>query len=686
VTHSLTPAQRLALEHVCRRMVPAAFADAPDLAVSLPLVVEERLGGADPALLADVGRLLTILDHPLAGWLTLDRAGRFSALAPAEQEARLERWAASPLAPLRTAFQALRRLTLSSWYAEPAAQADVGYRGPLHLRAPAVPWEGGLAGREVDAEPVARGVRLERTAERGALPTGVVPGHHMPQETEIRAGVCVVGSGAGGAVAAARLAAAGFDVVVLEEGHWWSAAEFTEREHEMMPRLYAEAGLRSTADLAVTLLQGRAAGGGTTANWMLMLRTPDHVLEEWAREHGAEGLAPADLAPVFARIESEVHARTVPDDAHSAQNGVLLEGARRLGWRVQAARVNATSCIRAGFCGLGCRYEAKQGAQQTYLPQALADGARLLCDVRVLRVEGVERGGRAPLKRVHAEVLDRWTGRPRGRLTVEAPIVVLAGGAVGTPALLQRSGLGGGGVGRYLRLHPTTAVVGRYDREIYGAAGIPLSSVCDEFVQGDGDGYGFWVETAPLYPGLAAAAVPGFGAVHRELMREFPRLGALIVLVRDGADRDRSHGDVRVDRRGRVRIRYRLGDAEWAQLRRGLGAAARIHLAAGAEEALTLHHRPVRVRAESDLARLDGAPFGPNHLGLFSAHVNGTCRIGSDARTSGCGPDGRRHGVAGLYVADGSLLPTAPGVNPQETIMAVADVIARRIADAHHAG
>src|SRR5690606_37734251 len=218
-----------------------------------------------------------------------------------------------------------------------------------------------------------------------------------------------------------------------------------------------------------------------------------HVLDEWERVHGTSGMGAGDLAPIFDLIEEEVHARVVPDDAHSPANRALLDGARRLGWRDRAAHLNAKGCVRAGSCSIGCRYGAKQGALVTYIPRALAAGARLFSDVRAERIELRERAGRAPLKRVHGVVLDPTTGRPRARLAVDAPIVVLAAGAIGTPTLLQRSGLGGGGVGKYLRLHPTSLVNGCYPDEVHPWTGVPLSVVCDEFLGLDG-GYGFWIE------------------------------------------------------------------------------------------------------------------------------------------------------------------------------------------------
>ncbi|HEU4560642.1 MAG TPA: GMC family oxidoreductase N-terminal domain-containing protein, partial [Longimicrobium sp.] len=739
--------QLATLEALCRRMVPLSGGD--PRAAELARAVEGRLAamGAEQATL--VARLLTVLDHPATAALTTAVPVRFSRMAPARQDAWLGGWETSRIPARRTIFQALRRLVLSTYYADPSTYTETGYRGPLHDRAPAFPWEGPAPGVTTDDEPIARSRADEprihapghsaaavfpgaAQAERASLPQAVLgegqadpdatqsrrirqgegphgrsdepriiritpstvdpdgwmermtQGGALGADTRLRADVCVVGTGAGGAVAAARLAEAGLDVVVLEEGGWWHGEDFTEREAPMTERLYADAGARATDDLSVPMLQGRAVGGGTLVNWMIMLRTRNWVLDEWAAEHGTVGMSAADLAPMFERIEAETHTRAMPEDAHNPPNRALLDGARALGWSASVARINAKGCIRSGFCGLGCRYDAKQGTAAVHVPMALSAGARLFTDVRVDRVEVAERGGRAPLKRVHGTVLDRATGRPRGRVTVEAPVVVLAAGAVGTPVILQRSGMGGGGVGQYLRLHPTTLVAGMYDREMYGGAGVPLSSVCDHFVRGD-DGYGFWVECPPTYPALAAAALPGFGERHRRLMVGAAGMAPFIVLVRDGADRRTSQGGVTVDRRGRVHIHYRLGPAEERRIREGIKAAARIHFAAGAREAITLHAAETVLRSKADLDLVDRRPCGPNLLGILSAHVNGTCRIGTDPRTSGCTPDGERHGVPGLYVADGSILPTAPGVNPQETIMALATVIAGRIAERHPA-
>jgi choline dehydrogenase-like flavoprotein len=247
--------------------------------------------------------------------------------------------------------------------------------------------------------------------------------------------------------------------------------------------------------------------------------------------------------------------------------------------------------------------------------------------------------------------------------------------------ILQRSGLGGGGVGRYLRLHPTTATLGEHGSDVYAAAGIPQSVVCDEFIRRDDSGYGFWIECAPTHPALAAIALPGIGDAHRDLMRRARGTTNLITLVRDGSDLEASNGSVEASRGGRPRISYRVGPRDRENLIAGVQAAARILLAAGAKDVRTLHTRGAPLHDERDVVALRDRAWGPLDLTLFSAHVNGTCRLGTDARIAGADPSGERFGARGLYVADGSLFPTGLGVNPQLTIMAFATVIAERMVE-----
>ncbi len=692
---SRAPGWKTQREAALRAVVARLLEGAPEHHAAIPRVAREvrrRIDGLPEHKRRDLWLALDLLRSRLVGLVTLGRPVGFAQASSAQQDRWLTSWSRSPVAPLRTAFQAFRRLTLGAHYGAPSVAAAIGHLGPLHLREPSTAWEGPLPNEasisgtlETRADgAVARGnVSLRRTLTPTVAPAGVVVGSSITADRHRTADVVVIGSGAGGAVAAARLAEAGLEVVVLEEGGYYTAADFTETEVPLAEQLYADGALRATDDLAVQMLQGRSVGGSTTINWMIMLRTPDFVFDEWQRLFGLTDYSAAAMASVFARVEEEVHAKPVPDDAHSPNNRIILDGARALGWHASSAIINAKGCVRSGFCGIGCRYDAKQGALLTYIPRALAHGATLYADVRAHRIEVRERDrgtGAAPLKRVHAVVIDRRSGVARHALTIDAPLVVMAGGAVGTPVLLQRSGLGGGGVGRFLRVHPVSATVADFDHEILGSTGIPLSTMCDEHLRWQGSDYGFWLECPPFLPALGAVAAPGFGAAHAALMQRFRHLSSVIALTRDGADTRTSSGNVSLRRDGAVSIRYALTAADAQRVQASIEAAARLQLAAGAREVRSLHTQPLVARREADLKAFSRASVRANDVGLFTAHVNGTCRMGTDARIAGANPDGERFGARGVFVCDGSLLPTALGVNPQSTIMALATVVSERLA------
>ncbi len=686
--HTSEPLRRV-LGEAERRTLSAAVArialDAPD---DLAARVEHRIAGLAPHKIEEVHAGLRLFGGALSALVSVRRFTAFAALPPALQDRMLMAWGESPLPQARTLCQLLRRLTLVTHYGDPRSHVAIGYRGPLHSREVAASWEGpaALAGSDMidDSVPVLRDPSAwQRDPAPRPLPAGLFTSASIRNASVVTADAIVIGSGAGGAVAAARLAEAGKRVVILEAGEFVPSDEFTEADGAMTERLYAEGGLRATDDLAFSLVQGTTVGGSTTVNWMIMLRTPEHVLDEWTRCFGLDGMRASEMRAEFERIESEVHARLVPDDAHSPNNRALLDGAAALGWRAGSAMINARGCVRSGFCGHGCRYDAKQGTQQTYIPRALAGGATLYAESQAERIEVLSQGGGADrgmtTKRVTATVRAPGSDTPAREVTFEAPIVIVCAGAVGTPLLLQRSGMGGGGVGHWLRLHPTSAVIGVHDREIYGATGIPLSTMCDEFIRRDTNGYGFWIECPPLHPAIGAAAIPGFGASHAAMMRRFPQLSSLIALTRDGSDTNKSSGSVMLDAKGRARITYALTVADAANVRASIEAAARLALISGAREVHTLHSTPIVVKREADLASILGRSVAANRLSMFSAHVNGTCRIGTDPAISGVTPDGQRHGVRGVYVFDGSMIPTGIGVNPQETIMTMSSILAERL-------
>jgi choline dehydrogenase-like flavoprotein len=250
--------------------------------------------------------------------------------------------------------------------------------------------------------------------------------------------------------------------------------------------------------------------------------------------------------------------------------------------------------------------------------------------------------------------------------------VVLAGGAINTPALLLRSkaGNGNGLVGKRTFLHPTIPLAAFHAEPVEGFYGPPQSVSVHHFARRP-DGIGYFIEASPTHPMLAALAFPGTGDAHRRLTERLPYLQATIALLIDGQHDDEG-GTVSVDGAGRIKVHYPMAPALREAAVHALGNMARLQLAAGARELVTLHDSPLVLKTEADLARLAEAPFGPNLHAAFSAHQMGGCAMGGDPRTSVVNSSGRHHELENVWVVDGSVFPTSLGVNPQLTIYALA--------------
>lgn len=496
----------------------------------------------------------------------------------------------------------------------------------------------------------------------------------LSADTALRAEVCVVGSGAGGAVAAAELAAAGRDVVVLEAGPHWTSRDFTQREDEMLPRLFEEAGMRQTADGAITVLQGRCIGGSTVHNLCYCFRTPDPILALWRDEHALPELTNAALEPSFRRVEAGLKVKPIREDEVNALNRIIRRGTQALGWSGMLTQHNREACVQAGYCILGCSYDAKQSMLVTYVPRADAAGARIWADAQVEGIEGV--GGR--VRRVHARALDT-SGRPGPRLTVDAPVVVLAAGAVATPDLLLRSRLANrsGLVGRGLHLHPSVMVAGIFEEPIHAYRGIPQSWYVDEFIDLERDPHsGYVLMPITGFPALTGTQLPGFGREHFRWMREFAHTAGLLVLLHD-----RSEGAVEPGASlARPRMRYALTRADERLLAEGIAHCCELLLAAGAREVLVPYvDAPLVVRAGDDLGVIARRGAAAGAIPIASTHPQSTCRMGGDPSRSVVNAYGECHELAGLFVADMSVFPTSLGAPPQITTAALADHTAHHV-------
>ncbi|MFF3405603.1 GMC family oxidoreductase N-terminal domain-containing protein [Streptomyces sp. NPDC002742] len=484
-------------------------------------------------------------------------------------------------------------------------------------------------------------------------PLDCTPAEEWPARST--ADVIVVGSGAGGAMAARTFALAGLNVIVLEEGRHHSTASFGRRAPlDRFTELYRDGGATvAVGNPPILLPVGRAVGGTTVVNSGTCYRTPDHVLTRWSDTFGF-GLADA-FGPCLDEVERTLRVATQPLDV-LGNNGLLtLTGAERLGWRAAPLRRNAPGCKGSCQCVVGCPTGAKQSVQLSVLPAACAAGARIVTGARVRRIlldHDVPGPPRAAGVRVR-----RFDG---SELEILGPLVVTAAGTLRTPPLLRRSGLGGHPrLGRNLSVHPATSVAGRFAEPVTAWRGVLQSVGVEEL-----HARGILVEATASPPGMSGFVLPGLG---RELRRELEgadhlaTLGAMIA--------DRPSGQVRG--RERTLVRYDLDPRDGDRLMTAVRAMGRLLFAAGAEEVLT--GVPGAPRARS-LDALDGllASVRARDLHVSAFHPTGTVAAGADPQRAPADPEGRLRGVRGVLVVDGSVLPGCPEVNPQLSIMAAA--------------
>ena len=495
----------------------------------------------------------------------------------------------------------------------------------------------------------------------------------LTRDTEVSADVCVVGSGAGGAVLSEQLVSRGLRVVMLEEGGYHTRAEFNMRESWAYPALYQEMGNRATDDQSVLILQGRSVGGGTTVNWCTSFRTPERVLDRWASDYGVQGLTTAALTPHWEVLERRLHISEWPREGMNRNNHVLWVGCEKLGFSRGLIRRNVNNCADLGKCGLGCPIDAKQSMLVTLIPDAVERGMDVYANAsaRRLIVEGRRVRG------VEAQILDGSSDAPKGvTLTVRAKTVAVCGGAINSPALLLRSGLTGrGNVGKRLYLHPVVIMAAQMEQPVEAWNGAPQAVYSHHFIDRGPDRMGYFLEVPPLYPMIAANVLPGFGVAHQTLMQRLPSTQVTIAITADGFVPGDVGGSVRLGdpKERRVHIDYPLHPWHWEAFRDACEVMARVQFAGGAREVFSLHASPVRLRPGDDIGRLlAAAPWEAGRVRVATAHQMGGCCMGKDAEHSVVDSTLRYHDLDNLFVVDGSVLPTSLGVNPQETIFGIA--------------
>lgn len=482
--------------------------------------------------------------------------------------------------------------------------------------------------------------------------------------------VCVVGSGAGGAVVAKELSESGLSVVMIEEGGAFETKDFlVDDTIRATAQLYRDAGATLIyGPPNIMYVEGRCVGGSTVVNGGTSWRTPEKIMKRWQWERGMTDFTPESMAVHFNRVEKTINVEPVIPEALNRDALLLKEGAEKLGYRVKANLRSANRCVGTNLCTSGCPTGAKQSTAVSYVPLFLKAGGDIYCHCRVSKVttkRGVATG-------VEGDFVDPLTRKKRFKLKVKSRVVVVCCGAIQTPALLMRSGIRDEKrlLGKNLLVHPNTKVMAVFNEEVNAWQGVNQGFQITEFMD---EGILMAVNFIP--PGILAMALPTSGRELFQTMKdEFNRIvvgGALI--------EDTGSGQVHVGPFDTVWPTYRLNERDFQQCIRAVALLCEVFFAAGARKCFLPFASMPEVRSVDDIPKIYQAGLSPLDLELMTVHIMGTAQMGDSPENSVVNTHGEFHNVRGLYVADASVFPTSIGVNPQITIMALATRTASHI-------
>jgi choline dehydrogenase-like flavoprotein len=500
----------------------------------------------------------------------------------------------------------------------------------------------------------------------------IVQGHEIKEKRSLEAHTVVVGTGAGGGVAAFHLAEAGVDTLILEEGGYHVASEFNQREEDMFPMLYRSGGAQTTSDGMINVLQGSCFGGGTNINTSDCEPIPTEVLEHWQKLTGTSEWTAKSLEESTARVNENLNARRVNKSLINRNNGMLMEGAKKLGWKSYVMESNRKGCVGSGYCVVGCSYKARLGTNITYIPWAIEKGARLYTDVRCDRIEKLS-GGRY---RLHCTVVERGVRAARLPLTVDCQRVVLAASSIHTPAILMRSGLHKElpQIGKNLTLQPQLGIISFFKDDVIHWRGAPQSVAVSEFdtTSAEHGLSGFVIEGWGGVVGMPSALIPGFGVDHKRLTARMRQTAIHALLLPD-----KPSGSIRYkwDEEGRVHpiIDYTMRP-EWKQtLVEGMKRAGELLFSLGATEVCFTNQGFPVLKSADELNKVEQFPIEPGLASFVSAHNQSTCRMGSSRENSVVDQNLRLHTGDNIYVMDSSVMPSSASTHVMQPIMVVAD-------------
>jgi choline dehydrogenase-like flavoprotein len=651
---NVTTKQHAALTALCDTFIPSIVksndqndywkTSASDL--NTPQAIIDLLSGMKKEDQAQFEQLLQLISTPLLGLTWFGPLKGAQDLTPAQRQKMLLSWSGSSISDIRNIFGTLKKLC-----------------GIIQFGANDNHWQ------NIDYQLVNQNVAIENSPIRPLV---------LDKDTVLDCDVVIVGSGSGGGLVAAQLAAKGQKVIVVEKGIYLRDHEYTQRELQMINTLYEGKGLVTTKDGSVSILAGSTLGGGTTVNWAGALRTPDYVLEQWAKEHDNPHFLDPAYKKGFEFVEQRNHV-TTDFGAHNPHNRLLRDTAQAKGYSVADIPMNLQKpegvsdevfWKAQGFSCVGDVHGIKQSNNKTFLRDAVAQGADILTQTHIEKIT-IKQG-----EAVGVEGFFTNAQNQRFQVTIKAKKVVVSAGSLHTPVLLMRSGLRHKEIGNNLFLHPVMPIPGIYKERIDAWYGPMMSVVVNQFANLD-NGYGFRMECPPTHPGLLAVATPWeSGEQYKNEALATPYNGVFFALVRD-----KFGGKIKISPQSKQpEIHYWFSDYDKKHFLQGAQEVVKLHAAAGAERVTLIRNQaeyfyPKKDNLDHFVQKIASLPWKPNQFGLFSAHQMGTCRMGGNAN-SPVKPNGETREVKNLFVADASLFPAASGTNPMLSVQALAYYVA----------
>ena len=514
------------------------------------------------------------------------------------------------------------------------------------------------------------------------LPHRSTPYATINQDVEFEADVCIVGSGAAGAVLAYELVKAGKKVALIERGGYYEGQDMNQNDMNMMPLLWKNSGAQFDDELRIAIAQGSCLGGSTVINDAVCFDLPSNILDEWRTDHGVN-FTDDEVSRYTNQVNSQLNVSVVTDDELNENNLRLQRAANALGYtQHQKNSRNCKNCMQCGFCHLGCHYETKQDVFQGYLKHAVLEPTfdlTVFCNCYVekiiyanSKVEGIEGSLRDDAE------------NELYKLKIKSDIVIISAGAIASSKLLLTNNISVNTAGKGLCLHPAPYVLGDFEEEVKSNQGIPMAYTVHEFgvsrdstlqISDGYDGAPFLIESIFLPLMQFSMGLPGDLVTHSKLLRRYNHYTMAGIVVRDG-----NNGQVKIANSGRTSISYDLGSDELKAVAKGIEQVAKMWFAIGAKQIVVpFVNRPVVSDPQDIPDLIQDIMNNPKQVKLGSAHPQSGNAIGLDPANSVVDPNCKVHGFDNLYVCDASVFPTSVGVNPQISVMTVASIIAERL-------